>query len=207
MSFAPHLLAFQHANCCAAMRMPKLAGACKDEWGFPPCFDGTPAHNDFWYSEPMATAYRNANGTRPRQRLSADVRRGNRAPKRIGKAPVKSFHGDEPAAQRRSRGRFLSGGKRRPSDRRGWCRRIRRGIRFATGASSRRTGLDWWAAHRDYAQTDEVTPFCVRTALAKKWNQSVWYNMFYAPENANTKTAIWSHALAGDASTSIRSIP
>ena len=40
--FAPHLLEFQrailrrYADC-------GLAGACKDEWGFPPCYDGCPA--------------------------------------------------------------------------------------------------------------------------------------------------------------------
>jgi hypothetical protein len=68
---------------------------------------------------------------------------------------------------------------------------------FCDRREFKKNGLDWWAARRDYAQTDEVTPFCVRTALAKKWNQSVWYNMFYAPEKREYETAIWSHALAG----------
>ena len=43
----------------------------------------------------------------------------------------------------------------------------------------KKNGLHWWAATRDWAQTDELTPFGVRTALAKKWDSPVWYNMFY----------------------------
>ena len=43
-----------------------------------------------------------------------------------------------------------------------------------------KNGLDWWAVKRDLAQTDESTPFCVRTALAKKWHSPLWYNMYYA---------------------------
>src|SRR5690606_16455853 len=43
----------------------------------------------------------------------------------------------------------------------------------------KKNGLDWWAVKRDWAQTDEVVPFGIRTALAKKWNSPVWFNMYY----------------------------
>ena len=36
----------------------------KDEWGFPPCFDGCPEKNDFWYSEAMRKAFGDKTGGR-----------------------------------------------------------------------------------------------------------------------------------------------
>jgi len=54
--FAPHLLSYQR-QIIERYRDVPLAGACKDEWGFPPCYDGNPAHNDYWYSRFLAEAY------------------------------------------------------------------------------------------------------------------------------------------------------
>src|SRR5690606_30461259 len=57
---------------------------------------------------------------------------------------------------------------------------------------------------RDWAQTDEVVPFGIRTALAKKWNSPVWFNMYYrygrpqGSEHADDyEEELWSSALAG----------
>ena len=61
--FAPHLLSFQR-QILESYRDVPLAGACKDEWGFPPCFDGNPAHKDYWYSDPLAKAYAEQTGGR-----------------------------------------------------------------------------------------------------------------------------------------------
>jgi hypothetical protein len=61
----------------------------------------------------------------------------------------------------------------------------------------KKNGLDWWVAKRDWAQTDELTPFAVRTALSKKWNSSVWYNMYYSKEQSDYVQSVWSSALAG----------
>ena len=61
----------------------------------------------------------------------------------------------------------------------------------------RRNALDWWVVRRDYGQTDEVTPYCVRTALAKKWGKPVGYNMFYATNMAPYQNELWCTALAG----------
>jgi hypothetical protein len=62
--FAPHLLLFQR-QILESYRDVPLAGACKDEWGFPPSFDGNhPAHNDHWYSRFMAQAYAKKTGGR-----------------------------------------------------------------------------------------------------------------------------------------------
>lgn len=61
----------------------------------------------------------------------------------------------------------------------------------------KKNGLDWWIAPRDWAQTDEKTPSCVRTSLAKKWDSPVWYNMYYSPEVADYQAELWANALTG----------
>ena len=60
-----------------------------------------------------------------------------------------------------------------------------------------KNGLDWWAARRDLAQTDEATPFCARTALAKKWHSPLWYNMYYDESLKPYEEDLWRHALGG----------
>lgn len=193
-AYAPHLLSFQR-ELLQRYAGTKLAGACKDEWGFPPCFDGTPAHNDFWYSEPMAAAYRARTG-RDLVRdclLMYTAETGHEADRQgavnhymeMNRQRHVEIEGDFYQAVKEI---FGSGAMvaTHPT----W-------YPFCDRREFKKNGLDWWAARRDYAQTDEITPFCARTALAKKWNQSVWYNMFYAPEKAQYETAIWSHTLAG----------
>lgn len=60
-----------------------------------------------------------------------------------------------------------------------------------------RNGLDWWVVRRDFAQTDYMAPYCVRSSLAKKWGGAVWYNMYFSRLVANYTRDIWAHALAG----------
>lgn len=62
---------------------------------------------------------------------------------------------------------------------------------------ARRNGWDWWAVRRDYGQTDESTPYCVRTALSKKWGKPVGYNMYYSTRIADYERELWVNALAG----------
>jgi hypothetical protein len=61
----------------------------------------------------------------------------------------------------------------------------------------KKNGLDWWMATRDWAQTDEVTPFAVRTALTKKWHSPLWYNMYYSKDIEDYERSIWRYVLAG----------
>ncbi len=190
--FAEHLLDYQRGLLRRYAEV-KLAGACKDEWGFPPCFDGTPKHDDFWYSEAMAGAYRTI------------------ADRDLVRDCVAVYAGSDEAERQGAINRFLKLVRDRNAA-------IEQDFYLATkevfGADAmvathptwyphpdrreyKKNGLDWWAARRDYAQTDEVTPFCVRTALAKKWNNTVWYNMYYSSKKHDYETSLWSHALAG----------
>ena len=60
-----------------------------------------------------------------------------------------------------------------------------------------RNGLDWWTAIRDYAQSDEITPYSCRTSMAKKLGGPVWYNQWYMSTADSYGKLIWSYALAG----------
>lgn len=43
-----------------------------------------------------------------------------------------------------------------------------------------KNGFYWWDARRDYAQTDEMIAYPIRTALAHRFSSPVWYNMWYS---------------------------
>lgn len=193
--FAPHLLAFQR-GILVSYREARLAGACKDEWGFPPCFDGNPEHNDFWYSRPMAAEY---------------------ASRTDGRELVRDFllmHLPE-AGRESERAEAVNVFQRMC-----WERNVLiecdfyEAVKEAFGPDAvvathptwwpfpgpmeiKKNGLSWWGARRDLAQTDEGTPYCCRTALAKKWGSPAWWNMYYAPQLAEYEREVWASALAG----------
>lgn len=193
--FAPHLDAFQR-RILESYRDTGLAGACKDEWGFPPCYDGCPAHNDFWYSRFQGDAYAARTSGREliRDYLLMAFGEHGREAERI--AAINQFM---EMCRERNAGVELV---------------FHRCVKAAFGPQAvvathptwwpypdrrefKKNGLDWWAAKRDIAQTDEATPFCVRTALAKKWDSPVWYNMYYSPKVDDYRAELWSAALAG----------
>ncbi len=193
--FAPHLLSFQR-SIIQRYADAGLAGVCKDEWGFPPCFDGCPDKNDFWYSKYRAADYAQQTGGRDlvHDLLLMSVGMQGHAAERVAAI-----------------NRFLEMARHRNGD-------IEHDFYLATKSvfgphavvathptwypypgtrEFKKNGLDWWIATRDWAQTDEVTPFCARTSLAKKWNSPIWYNMYYATSVASYQHSIWTHALAG----------
>lgn len=43
-----------------------------------------------------------------------------------------------------------------------------------------KNGFYWWDARRDYAQTDEMVLYAIRTALAHRMHSPLWYNMWYS---------------------------
>lgn len=193
--FAPHLIEFQRRILGQYADLP-LAGACKDEWGFPPCFDGCPAKNDFWFSGPHAAAYAERTGGRDLVRDALLMWRGERGRERERQAAIN--HYQQLAWQRNAA---------LEDD-------FHRAVKEIFGPTAlsathatwwpnpdlrefKKNGLHWWAATRDLAQTDEVTPFAVRTALAKKWGGPLWVNMFYASTVPEYERALWSHALGG----------
>ena len=192
--FAPHLLSFQR-EILRQYADASLRGACKDEWGFPPCYDGNPAHNDYWLSKWFATAYAERTGGRDLVRHPLDDLRRAR-PGRPTPSGNQLLYGTLSAAERGNRVRFLSGheGDIWPQCRGGDASYM---VAVLRHPRVQRTGSIGGACGAIWAQVDEVTPFCVRTAMAKKWVSPVWYNMFYAPQVADYQTSLWTHALGG----------
>ena len=191
--FAPHLLEFQRDILKQYADVP-LAGACKDEWGFPG--RGRFEINDPWFSPLMAEAYARR---RPGHDLVRDLLlmvRGESGLDRERAAAIN--HTMEMIWQRN--GEIESD--------------FYAGVKAVFGPESmvathptwwytlavneiQKNGASWWLARRDLAQTDEACQLCIRTALSKKWQSPLWYNMYYAPKFEPYTREIWQDVLAG----------
>ena len=191
--FAPHLMAFQRSIIEKYGDLP-LAGVCKDEWGFPPYYPrfyrlGT---HDFWYSKHRAKAYAERTGGRE---LLADCFLMSFDEK--GKQAERQMSVNQFMEMSRERNTALEvdfyqtvkkvfGPDAAVTVHPTWWP-------YPDKCEFKKNGLDWWAAKRDWAQTDEVAPFAVRTALTKKWGSPVWYNMYYKEDVA---VQAWNSVLA-----------
>ncbi|VAX18962.1 hypothetical protein MNBD_IGNAVI01-529 [hydrothermal vent metagenome] len=193
--FAPHIKDFQR-EIIKQYSDTQLAGVCKDEWGFPPNFDGNPKKDQFWYSKYRAKAY--AERTNGRD-LIADCLLMSFGIK--GKENQRSMainHFMEMSWQRNGdleddfykTVKEVFGSDAVVATHPTWWP-------YPDLREFKKNGLDWWVATRDWAQTDELTPFAVRTALSKKWNSPIWYNMYYSKNKKDYERAVWSYALAG----------
>ena len=191
--FSPHLPEMERSLLEQYADVP-LAGACKDEWGFPGRFN--PSTSDLWYSESMAKVYAER---RPGHDLARDMLlmfndKYGKQPERLVAInhymqmvwqesakvenmyyeSIKDIFGDESMVMTH------------PT----W-------VPFPNKREIFKNGLDWWSVKRDLAQTDETTPYCVRTALAKKWNSPLWYNMYYNSNIDTYKSELWQSLLGG----------
>ncbi|AHM61168.1 hypothetical protein D770_14570 [Flammeovirgaceae bacterium 311] len=175
--FAPGLEEFQ-VELINKYRGVPLGGAHNDEFGFPQMFNESNIKNEFWYTHNRAQAYATETGGRnlvddlllmrngiegkEAERLKAINVFMEMALLRMGKLEtlfyntVKDVFGSEAVVGVHST----------------W-------FPYPDRREYMKNGLDWWLAKRDFAQTDEVVPFGIRTALSKKWNSPVWYNMYY----------------------------
>lgn len=193
--FAPHLVQFQRDILRAYSDVP-LAGACKDEWGFPPCFDGCPAKNDYWFSQAMAEEYARQTAGRELVRdclLMWQPERGRQAERQ---AAINYYQrmcwrrNGELEDEFYKATKATCGAKAVVATHPTWWPN-------PDLREFKKNGLDWWIATRDWAQTDEATPYSVRTSLAKKWNSAVWYNMYYSTKTSDYEREIWADALSG----------
>lgn len=192
--FAPHLMEFQRDLIRQYADVP-LAGACKDEWGFPPYFpryaeEGTV---DFWYSEHRDRAYREKTEGRDLLEDCLLMALGMAGKDLERQVAINQFR--EMSLQRNValEADFYDAVKEafgplaavtvHPT----WWP-------YPDQQEMRKNGLDWWAVKRDWAQTDEIVPFGARTALSKKWGSPIWYNMYYTN---GFPDQMWSSALGG----------
>ncbi len=193
--FSPNILTFQRKLLELYADLP-LKGVIKDEWGFPPTRPVIAEANAFWYSRFYADAYSQTSCKRillddlllmsvpfenkDEERLRSinhyrDLNyRRNAEIETCYYHDVKSVFGPEA---------FI--GKHAT-----WFPRINEREIF-------KNGLVWWAAKRDWGQTDEITPLSACTALSKKFNSANWLNEGYSDEAAHYRRNIWRYAAAG----------
>lgn len=200
--FSPNLVKFQQKIIKDYGDIP-LAGVCKDEWGFPPyqnfVFNPYPDSyrtdiDDFWFSNSMAQVYsENTNG----RDILFDFLLMSK--EMVGKESERMM----------SINTFNEMVFKRNSDlETDFYQTVKETFGPDAAVTVHPTwwpypesfeyiknGLDWWRAKRDWAQTDEIVPFAVRTALSKKWNSPVWYNMYY--QKGDLAEQMWSSVLAG----------
>ena len=191
--FAPHLVEFER-NVLRQYADAPLAGACKDEWGFPGRFGPRPS--DMYFSRAMAEAYAKRRPGRDLVRDMLLMIKGEKG--RAGERAAAINHWMEMSWQRNGEVETA------------YYRSIKEVFGPAAMSATHPTwypspnreevfknGLDWWAATRDLAQTDETTPYCVRTALAKKWRSPLWYNMYYSGALKDYEAELWGNVLSG----------
>jgi hypothetical protein len=190
--FAPHLLQFEQAI-LAQYADVELAGACKDEWGFP---GGMADARNLWFSGAMARAYvqRRPGHDLPRDLLLMSLGEKGRAGERT--AAINHYmemnwqrNGEIETAFYRAI-KEVFGPQALSATHPTW-------YPYPNAYEVFKNGLDWWACRRDLAQTDEATPFAARTALAKRWRSPLWFNMYYDSSLKSYEEDLWRHVLGG----------
>jgi hypothetical protein len=193
--FSPHLLAYQRELLEAYAELP-LGGVIKDEWGFPPTVKSIVEHRAFWYSRFYEEAYWRESGGRSllddlplmatpvrgcaEERLAAinrymmlSLRRQVEIEEDYYQATKEGFGPDALVTKHAT-----------------WYPRINDMEIF-------KNGLSWWAARRDIAQTDEITPLSAALGMAKKFGSANWLNEGYADRPELYRRNIWRYAVAG----------
>jgi hypothetical protein len=192
--FAPHLTSFDHDVLRQYADVP-LAGVCKDEGGFVPS-ESFAFPDNLWFSPFLAKAYAER---RPSHDLTRDLllmSKGEKGRKAERAAAINHYmelfwkRNAEIETEYYHAIKSVFGKETMVGTHPTWqplpCQQ-----------EVVRNGLDWWGVTRDLAQTDEVAPYGVRTALAKKWHSPLWYNMYYAGSVKPYESELWANVLGG----------
>ncbi len=192
--FGPHLMQFQREIIEQYKDVP-IIGVCKDEWGHPAYFPRYYHQGmyDFWYSEHRAKMYADDTGGRD---LLADcllMALGQKG-KEIDRQVAINYYQDMNRRRNTAIEEDFYNTVKKVFGKDAVVTVHATWWPYPDRCEYMKNGLDWWTAKRDWAQTDEVTPYGVRTALCKKWGSAVWYNMYY---KADVAQQVWSSALGG----------
>jgi len=198
--FAPHLIEFTRELIRSYSDMP-LEGGMRDEWGFPGKYpeDRLRLGSHFWYSKHYASAYSEKTGGR--ELLADCLLMGIGINGKENDRIMAINHYMELNRQRNveleddfyQTIKEVFGKDAAVVTHPTW-------FPYPDHHEYKKNGLFWWSARRDWAQTDEVTPFAVRTSLSKKWNSPVWYNQYYDFTNEGItcyQRELWSSVLGG----------
>lgn len=191
--FAPHLLSYQR-EILHQYADAQLAGAAKDEWGFPGRI--APPSNELWYSKAMAKVYQKR---RPGHDLLKDMllmawgEKGKETERSVAinhYMEMNFLRNAEIETDYYHAIKKIFGNNAMSATHPTW-------FPYPDSSEVFKNGLSWWSSKRDLAQTDEATPYSVRTALTKKWQSPLWYNMFYSKELGTYSKDLWVAVLGG----------
>ncbi len=172
------------------------AGGCvKDEWGFLPCPTGVPNRDEFYYSVKTGERYAQLYPERDfvddallmyKPQAGREIERSNviDAFNKMNLEQVLKYEYQlyDITKQQWGKTAFVA---THPT---WYC--------SPCPSEFRKNSLMWWKHPRDYAQTDEATPFPCRTGMAKT-NGRLWYNEYYANETRPYFIEHWTALLGG----------
>ena len=194
--FSPHLLPYTRE----LMERYKALGAdggMRDEWGFPPSAgEDFRRHRSFWTSRHYAAAY--AKRTKGRKLgddfllFALDIA-GRETERQAAIAAYMRLNYERNAAIERH---FYENDKelfgrdvyvcKHPT----WYPKV-------SWEEFMHNGLDWWAAPRDWAQSDEAAPVPAICGMTKKFGGANWLNEGYQSDSLFYAPIVWRYALAG----------
>ena len=193
--FSPNYTRFETEMVKRFSDLP-LDGLMKDECGIPTIRDANFKHDCLWYSRFRSEAYAERTGGRDMVRDSLLMCFGEQG--RDGERQgVINHYMDMTRAQITKIGENHYRNAKETFGPNAFVGVHETVFPYPDVREFERNGLNWWTARRDFAQTDETTPYCCRTSLAKKFGRAVWYNQWYAPNREAYEKRIWSYALAG----------
>ncbi len=193
--FSPHLIDFESEIIKQYSDLP-LAGLMKDEWGFPACVDGNVNKNGYWYCPHLSKAYTKATEGRDLIRDSLLMFIGEEKHKDERQAVINQLMELYRLRNTEIDEAFYANTKNTFGSQT-FVGTHATTFPYPGQNEFERNGLDWWTATRDYAQSDETTPYCCRTSMMKKFGGAVWYNQWYDSNIGSYEKLIWSYALAG----------
>ena len=193
--YAPHLSEFTENLMRRYSKLP-IAGAMHDEWGFPPVRKKMLSRRAFWYSAPFAEAYTLHTGGRvlmddfPLLAMQVVGRERERYAaidaylKVLYNGCVKTEN-DFYEANKRIWGSDVYVTKHAT-----WWSDVCDG-------EIMHGGLAWWAAKRDWAQSDEAIDLAFSCGMTKLTPGPFWMNEGYGPDPLHYSHTLWRYALCG----------
>ena len=191
--YSPHLMPFTREM---TLRYRKLgvAGAMRDEWGFQTPRTEMREHRAFWYSKPFAAAYAKNSGKRCLEEDYPMLAFGAPSPEKT--KAVRAYMRTIFDRCRRTEEDFYDSDKeyfgpdvyvaKHPT----WYTSF-------GAAEFLHNGLDWWAAKRDWAQSDESNYVPASLGMCKKFGTPLWLNEGYGPNPMHYVAALWRYMLCG----------
>ncbi len=193
--FSPEMPQFEADTARQYADLP-LAGLMKDEAGYPAAHDGNPHKNGFWTSAWREADYARRTGGRDLVRDSLLMCFGEAGREAERQAAINQYMEQSRERNTHIEQSFykLTKATFGPDAFVGTHDTV---FPYPDAREFERNGLNWWTATRDYAQSDEITPYSCRTSMAKKMGGGVWFNQWYSPGIATYEKEIWRYALAG----------